>query len=146
MSQDADTFIEAMALHLQGQGVPRTTGRVFGCLLLQAEPTSLDELTEILTISKASASTGARYLERLGLIERVPQPGARKDFYQVVGDPARALVLHVDAVREMGRILNDGLKAVPASRADVRTRMNRMVQIHKEATSFLEKLLRRRYG
>ncbi|MBT8336597.1 MAG: MarR family transcriptional regulator [Gemmatimonadetes bacterium] len=146
MSQDPNTFIEAMALHLQSLGLPRSTGRVFGCLLLHSEPISLDDLTEELGISKASASTGARYLERLGLVERVARPGARKDYYQTVGDPARALVLHVDSVREMGRILNDGLKAVPGHRSEVRTRLNRMVQIHKEATSFLEKLLRRRYG
>ncbi|NNF38237.1 MAG: MarR family transcriptional regulator, partial [Gemmatimonadetes bacterium] len=90
MSQDPNTFIEAMALHLQSLGLPRSTGRVFGCLLLHSEPISLDDLTEELGISKASASTGARYLERLGLVERGARPGARKDYYQTVGDPARA--------------------------------------------------------
>lgn len=146
MSDDTDTFIEAVALHLQSQGVPRTTGRVFGHLLLASEPTSLDQLTEDLSISKASASTGARYLERLGLVERVPRPGARRDYYRIVGDPARALVLHVDSMREMGAILQEGLKAVPGSRGEVRTRLNRMAQVHREATTFLERLLRRKFS
>ena len=146
MVDDTRTFIEAVALHLQGRGIPRTTGRVFGMLVLRDEATSLDEITEALAISKASASTGARYLERLGLIERVARPGARKDFYRLVDDPARTLVLHVDPMREMGEVLQLGLKAVPATRPDVRTRLNRMLQVHKEATTFLERLLRRRYG
>lgn len=146
MPDDTGTFIEAVALHLQGQGVPRTTGRVFGLLLLRPDAASLDEITEELGISKASASTGARYLERLGLVERVPRPGARKDFYRLVDDPARTLVLHVDPLREMGEILQQGIKAVPGTRAEVRTRLNRMAQVHREATGFLEKLLRRRYG
>ncbi|MEK9501266.1 GbsR/MarR family transcriptional regulator [Gaopeijia maritima] len=146
MAKDTETFIEAVALHLQSQGVPRTTGRVFGFLLLRAEPTSLDQLTEDLGISKASASTGARYLERLGLVERVPRPGARRDYYQLVDDPARALVLHVDAMRAMGTILQDGQKKISGVRAEVRTRLNRMAQVHREATTFLERLLRRKYG
>lgn len=145
MPRATETFIEAVALHLQGQGVPRTTGRVFGLLLLRDDPISLDELTEDLGISKASASTGARYLERLGLIERVPRPGARRDFYQLVDDPARALVLHVDALREMGSLLQEGTKSIQGVPAEVRTRLNRMAQVHREATTFLERLLRRKY-
>lgn len=146
MSKETDTFIESVALHLQSQGVPRTTGRVFGFLLLRAEPTSLDQLTEDLSISKASASTGARYLERLGLVERVPHPGARRDYYQLVDDPARGLVLHVDSMRAMGSLLQDGQKSISGVRAEVRTRLNRMAQVHREATTFLERLLRRKYS
>ena len=145
MPRATETVIEAVALHLQGQGVPRTTGRIYGLLLLHSEPLSLDDLTEELAISKASASTGARYLERLGLIERVPRPGARRDFYQLVDDPARALVLHVDALREMGSLLQEGTKSIQGVPAEVRTRLNRMAQVHREATTFLERLLRRKY-
>ncbi len=145
MSKETEEFVESMALHLQGQGVPRATGRVFGCLLLHSEPVSLDQLTEELGISKASASIGARYLERLSLVERVPRPGARRDFYRLVDDPARTLALHVDPLRDMGELLQQGLRAVPGSRSEVRTRLNRMAQVHREATTFLERLLRRKY-
>ncbi len=146
MSAATHKFIEDMALHLQRHGLPRATGRVFGFLLLQSEPSSLDLLTEKLGISKASASTGARYLERMGLVARVSRAGDRKDFYSLVDDPARTLALHVDPLREMGELLQEGLRAVPGSQSEIRTRLNRMAQVHREATTFLERLLRRRYS
>lgn len=143
MAARPPAFVETIGLHLQRQGVPRTTGRIYGLLLLHSEPLSLDDLTEELAISKASASTGARYLERLGLIERFAEPGARRDHYRLVDDPARALALHVDALREMATLLQEGPQAVPGVRAEVRSRLNRMAQVHREATAFLERLLRR---
>jgi len=60
---------------------------MIGYLLLQEEPTSLDELAENLRVSKASVSTNARALELHGIVERHSVPGDRRDYYMIVDEP-----------------------------------------------------------
>lgn len=71
---------------MEGEGMPRIAGRIFAFLLVHAGAFSLDELAERLQVSKASASTNARQLERMGLIERVTVLGDRRDYYRMETD------------------------------------------------------------
>jgi DNA-binding transcriptional regulator GbsR (MarR family) len=83
----ATHFIERLGLQVEGEGFPRISGRIVGFLLLQDRPYSLDELADELKVSKASISTNARALERLGYVERHSVPGDRRDYYQIVDEP-----------------------------------------------------------
>ena len=56
----AGRFIEDAARLLIPWGVPQTAARLYGYLLLCAEPVSLDRITADLEISKSSASVAAR--------------------------------------------------------------------------------------
>ena len=85
-----EEICRAAARFLEAEGVPRHGGRLFGVLLLSSGPLSLDHLTTAAGISKASASTNARLLERLGLVERVSPPGDRRDHYQIAGSGVNA--------------------------------------------------------
>ena len=67
-------------------GLPRSTGQIFGLLYLSTEPLSLDKLSAMLGISKASASTGTRQLASWGAIRKVWIPGERRDYYEVIED------------------------------------------------------------
>ena len=60
MHQTVADFVERMGLTLEGEGLPRIAGRLFGFLLVHPEAYSLDELAERLQVSKASISTNAR--------------------------------------------------------------------------------------
>lgn len=96
MHEAAEDFIEDLGLHLESYGFSKTAGRMLGYFLVDGEPHSLDELSDILKISKGSASTNARYLKDRGFLERCSQPGDRRDFYSLVDDPWRNLfeVIH----------------------------------------------------
>lgn len=83
MSQAEERFIEAVGRHVEEEGEPRIAGRLFGLLMATAEPCSLDEVAERLRISKGSASSNARVLERWGVAEKVTRPGDRRDFYRI---------------------------------------------------------------
>ena len=75
-----------MAASLATDGYPRIAGRIYGLLLLSAEGLSLDDLTERLGVSKASASTNARLLEQRGVVERYHVTSDRRDYYRVYVD------------------------------------------------------------
>jgi DNA-binding transcriptional regulator GbsR (MarR family) len=81
-----DLFIERMGLASESDGLSRIAGRLFGALLLESEPRSLDELAEQLDVSKASVSTEARRLLDRGVVERVGKPGDRRDYYCLTPD------------------------------------------------------------
>jgi DNA-binding transcriptional regulator GbsR (MarR family) len=79
-------IVERMGIVFETDGLPRSAGRILGLLFISPDPLSLDELADALQLSKGSASSSTRLLERLGPIERVTRPGDRKDYYRVAED------------------------------------------------------------
>jgi DNA-binding transcriptional regulator GbsR (MarR family) len=77
-----DTFGEAAERY----GMTRIAGLVKGILLTAREPLSLDDMAEMLEVSKASVSTNVRILERWKVVRRVFNRGDRKNYYQMRGD------------------------------------------------------------
>ncbi|MFQ3629252.1 MAG: MarR family transcriptional regulator, partial [Cyanobacteriota bacterium] len=76
-------FVEEVGLMFELIGLPRMAGRIFGWLLISQPPhQSSGELAEVLQASKGSISSMTRLLIQLGLIERLPLPGDRRDFFQ----------------------------------------------------------------
>jgi DNA-binding transcriptional regulator GbsR (MarR family) len=80
-------FVDDTGLLLEAAGMPRIAGQVLGWLMVcEPEEQSLTDLSEALSVSKASASTTTRLLTQFGLIERAVLPGDRRDYYRVAGD------------------------------------------------------------
>lgn len=61
-------------------------GRLYGTLLLNPGPLSLDDLSESLQISKGSVSMNMRSIERWGMAKEVWVRGERKKYYQAESD------------------------------------------------------------
>jgi DNA-binding transcriptional regulator GbsR (MarR family) len=82
---DAQTtrFTDRMGQLFEAEGQPRIAGRIFGWMLVSDEPRSLDRIAAGLGVSKASASTNARLLAGMGVLERVSVPADRHDYYRV---------------------------------------------------------------
>ena len=72
-------------------GLPRSTGQIYGLLYLSPKPLSLDDIVELLGISKASASTGTRQLTSLRAIRQIWVLGERRDHFQAEPDVAALL-------------------------------------------------------
>lgn len=76
-------FIEDIGLFFERMGLPRMAGRVLGVLLISDPPAqSLTELSEALHASKSAISTATRLLVEAGLIEQVPSPVPRRDYFR----------------------------------------------------------------
>jgi DNA-binding transcriptional regulator GbsR (MarR family) len=74
--------VEACGRIGQVFGVPRSLGQIYGLLYLAPAPLSLDDIAELLGISKASASTGTRQLAFWGGIRQVWVHGDRRDYFE----------------------------------------------------------------
>lgn len=89
---DREWFVARMGQSTEQDGFTRIAGRLFGHLLLSEQPCSIFELSKALGVSKASVSTDARRLLEHGVLERVPRPDDRRDYYQIAPDFFRRMV------------------------------------------------------
>ncbi len=117
-------FTDRMGLLFEAEGQPPIAGRLFGCLLVSDDPCSLDELAEMLSVSKASVSTNARRLAEMGVLERVCRPGDRHDYYRVAPDLFRRTM--ADRLRRWQRFteaVGDARRMLPIRSERVRARL-----------------------
>lgn len=117
-TQSQDTTIEAVQQSMLdglGQlasyfGFSKVMGQLYGALMLSVGPLSLDDLVELLDISKASVSMNLRTLEHLGMVREVWVKGrgdrrkfyeAENDFWQIISN-----ILAGREMRDVDRALN----------------------------------------
>ena len=79
-------MVEAAGGLFQALGLSRSAGQIYGLLYLSDKPLSLDDMVDLLSISKGSASMGTRHLASWGVIRQVWVPGDRRDFYRLAED------------------------------------------------------------
>lgn len=132
-------LIESMGLFFERLGNPRIGGRMAGLMLLASEPLALEEIANLLKVSKASVSTNSRQFLAIGVIEEVSFPGDRRTYYrfnprawedrlviaQQLGATIEALALQglgaiasdneaarqrLDYTREFGAFLQEGVR------------------------------------
>lgn len=83
-------------------GFSKVMGQLYGALMLSKTPLSLDDLVELLDISKASVSMNLRTLEHLGMVRQVwvKGRGDRRKFYEAETDFWQ-IITNILAGREM---------------------------------------------
>ncbi len=124
MDGRSERFIERMGQLYQHDAMPRIAGRMFGLLLLTPEPLSMDEVAELLQVSKASVSANARLLETTHMIGRVTKPGDRRDYYEVTEDTHQRLVeQRIQRLIRMKELFEEGLSTPAAESPPVRERL-----------------------
>lgn len=98
-----DTFIESagkISANMLGM-VNRVGGQIYSLLFLSREPLSLDEISEILQVSKGNISVNVRLLEEIKLVKKVWVKGSRRDYYEANRDyPRKLLKGFFDRIRE----------------------------------------------
>jgi DNA-binding transcriptional regulator GbsR (MarR family) len=141
MDQATRDFIESMGRQFEEDGAPRIAGRLFGLLMVQEEPSSLDAVAEQLQVSKGSASSNARLLEQLGIAERVTRAGDRRDYYQISPDIGeRTLERALQGLQRMLERLRKG-ESVPALAPSGRERFGGAIAFHERAMAVVADLL-----
>src|SRR5262245_968389 len=128
VDHDTRLFIDRLGLRFEAEGVARIAGQALGLLLITREPLSLDEIAALLCVSKASASSNGRYLERMGLVVRSARPGDRRDYYRVADDlPTRMIEFWVRVVRETSEVIANGENTPAAADPVIRERLGGVV-------------------
>ncbi len=125
-------------------GFSRVTGQIFGALLLSPRPLCLDDLVELLDISKANASVTMRTLENLSMVREVWVRGAsgRRKYYEAesnfwriitsilksreMRDVERALQVMEDNARKLNGAMDE---LTPEQREQARLYLARIAQL-----------------
>jgi DNA-binding transcriptional regulator GbsR (MarR family) len=124
MDPRTSRFTDRLAVLFEHDGQPPIAGRIFGLLLLSVEPLSLDELSQALGVSKASASTNARLLAQLGVVEQVRRPGSRRDYYQMVPDLfERSMAQRLARWQRFTEVIGEGRRTLALRSPEVRDRL-----------------------
>jgi hypothetical protein len=113
-------FIDALGDVLASWNLPRSTGRVYGALLLHAEPVTFDDLRAELQLSAGAVSTGVRELVSWGLARTIPQAGSRRLFVEAAGGFEQLLAASHERTRAFIRVLDAGAALVDGPRASER--------------------------
>ena len=104
---------ERMALTLSQNGLQKATARVLSALLFaEDDSVTAPELAERLTLSSGSVSGALKALLTVGLIERVPAPGSRREHYRLrEGAWAVLMTTQNTVVQAMFEAADEGIAA-----------------------------------
>lgn len=90
MQPDAEQVtqrVEQMARTFEEWGFPRMPSRVLVTMMsAEADGMTALDLAERLDVTAPAISHAVRYLVQLGLLERTPVPGSRRDLYRIADD------------------------------------------------------------
>ncbi|CAN5706320.1 hypothetical protein BH24GEM1_BH24GEM1_15040 [soil metagenome] len=126
MDPHTSRFTDRLAMLFEHDGQPPIAGRVFGLLLLTDDALSLDEMADSLGVSKASASTNARLLAQLGVVEQVHRPGSRRDYYRMAPDLfERSMAQRMARWQRFTDVIGEGRRTLPLKSSEVRERLER---------------------
>lgn len=126
--QRALQWVERIATHLAGDGMPPIAGRVLGWLMI-CDPAeqSAEDIAEAIGASRASLTTNLRVLTMMELVSRQPRPGGRTVYYAVGEDAWEAVVRRqIASLSAFDAIVDEGLELVGRDTA----RAHRMRSAH----------------
>lgn len=128
-------------------GFSEMMGRLYGTLLLSPQPLSLDDLTEMLQISKGSVSMNMRSLERWGMAKEVWMRGDRKKYYEAEPELWKVIrnVLSGRERREVQlalQVLNNNVNRLRAAEDNLSPEEKELAEFYLERIDELEAFFR----
>ena len=148
-------LVDVFGRMAQALSFPRSVGEIYGLLYLAPEPMSAPEISEALSISKGSVSTGTRQLLTLGFIRKVWLQEERKDYFEAVlelGNMVRTAYDQIFKVRAQNaeRRLTDVTDTLADEKAElspeeyalIKERLSRLTKLQKRGMQFMPLLER----
>jgi len=103
-----DNFVESAGNLGASLGISKVVAQLYALLYVWPEPLSLDDMCELLRISKGNASMNIRYLEQWNAVKKIWQKGSRKDYYEV--NPEIEKIVFTRLKEGLERRINDFLQ------------------------------------
>jgi DNA-binding transcriptional regulator GbsR (MarR family) len=115
-SRAREVFVDAWASMASLFSFSPSTARVCGLLLTAAEPLSPAEIAEQLGISRGNVSMCLKELRGWGVVQRVPRPGTRSEYFESRGDlfEQTIAIARERKRREFDPVVGSALKALGA--------------------------------
>src|SRR5215213_9868774 len=86
LAEARNQFIASWGAFGSQWGINRTMAQIHALLLVSADALSADDIMEQLNISRGNANMNIRELINWGLVERILQPGERKEYFTAEKD------------------------------------------------------------
>lgn len=120
LTRAQDDFVERVGRWWESGTGSRASGRILGWLMICEPPhQSSAQLTEVLQISAGSVSTQIRFMENLGLVERVTFAGERASYFQLKPNVWIDLMWsEIDQLKQWQEIAELGTLVRPAERPE----------------------------
>lgn len=83
---DREKFLDAWTSMASLFSFSPSTARVCALLITAGDPLSPSEISELLGISRGNVSMCLKELRGWGVVQRVPRPGDRREYYESRGD------------------------------------------------------------
>ncbi|EJL31867.1 GbsR/MarR family transcriptional regulator [Novosphingobium sp. AP12] len=132
-------FLDEFATLLAGWNMPANAARVYGFLLFQSDPASLDDIAEQLEISKSNACKAAKLLETAGHCRRVGERGTKRVLYVAREDFGTPFLLRTASLGSLGRLMTArGPKVAEGPAAE---RMERLASFYETMQSAMEGII-----
>lgn len=144
-----DSMLDGLGQLATYFGFSKVMGQLYGALLLSAEPLSLDDLMDRLSISKASVSMNMRTLEHMGMVRQVWVRGgggrrkyyeAETDFWQIIAN-----VLSGREMRDVDRalaVMQEDMDRLTAALPTMKDEDQRLARLYLERIGQIEALFR----
>ena len=137
-------FIDELAELLVPWGVPATAGRLYGYLMLNEEPVTLEQIAEALGMSKAGAWNAARFLEQSGNARRLTERGSKRIFFRIADEMAPCMLDRLQALGDVGRLIRKSGLAVATG--NVRGRLAQTAESCINIEQTVLEIYEREYG
>jgi HTH-type transcriptional regulator, glycine betaine synthesis regulator len=144
-----DSMLDGLGQLASYFGFSKVMGQLYGALMLSASPLSLDDLVELLDISKASVSMNLRTLEHLGMVRQVwvKGRGDRRKFYEAETDFWQ-IISNILAGREMRdveralHVMDDNAARLSKSMANMSEADQELAKLYLERMEQMQSLFR----
>ena len=138
-------FVEDMATAFTAWGFPRMPARVLMALMATPESSlTAAEIGDALRISPAAVSGAVRYLQHVGVIQRVGAPGSRRDRYLLPDDAwYTASMTKSDALVRFAATADDGVRALGGPDTTAGSRVAEMREFFRFVAAEMDGLLDR---
>jgi DNA-binding MarR family transcriptional regulator len=137
-NHDDQEAAEALALVLTNYGLQRMSSRVLATLLFTEQPTmTMGELADRLQASAGAISGALKMHVSVGLVERVPAPGSRRDHYRLRDDAWAVLYTNQNEV--LAALQNAADAGIAGTTPDSRAR-HRLTQMRDFYTFLFDEI------
>lgn len=144
MTPEQERFVNTMGDTLASWNLPRSTGRLYGCLLLSEGPSTSERLRADLSLSAGAVSTAIRELVSWGLARTIPQPGSRRLTVEAAGGFEQLLAASHERTRAFIRALRSAEDLVDGATAG--DRLRDVTDLFASYVDAGERVLRERAG
>jgi len=144
-----DSMLDGLGQLAEYFGFSKVMGQLYAALLMSPRPLSLDDMTELLEISKASVSMNMRTLEHLGMVRQawVRGRGDRRKFYEAETD-FWEIIANIISGREMRdvdralNVMNKDIERLSAAMDSVNESDKELAQLYLERVRQMQVLFK----